>query len=138
MTIDRGASESVIAGHPFIRLDFSGVGLFRTVLVAASRCHFVSFNLTTTDPGGRARLAQSLGGLSLGEPADRNRQVPACIKDYATSEHTVSRVEPTSAAPKFTSVPVRIIIGADGRVRHIHVIRASAAQRENVTAALAG
>jgi hypothetical protein len=115
-----------------------GVGLFRAMLVAESRCHFVSFNLTTVDPDGLASLAQSLNDLSLGEPADRARSMPICLKDYATPEHLLSRIEPASARPKFTSVPVRIIIGVDGRVRHIHVIRASAEQRESITAALTG
>ena len=138
MMIDHEPQETTISGISFARLDFSGVGLYRTVLVGESRCHFVSLNLTTVDPDKRASLAQSLDRLSLGEPADRAEQVPVCVKDYATPDHIISRLEPTPAAPKFTSVPVRIIIGADGRVRHIHVIRASADQRENITAALSG
>src|SRR6516164_8978957 len=40
-----------------------GVGLSRVMLVAESRCHFGSFNLTTCDPDGRASLAQSLNDL---------------------------------------------------------------------------
>ena len=62
--------------------------------------------------------------------------VPVCVKNYATPEHLLSRIDPTPAGPKFTSVPVRIIIGTDGRVRHIHVIRGSAEQKEKIAAAL--
>jgi hypothetical protein len=62
--------------------------------------------------------------------------VPLCIKDYATPDHLVARVDLVRAGPKFTSVPVRIIIGTDGRVRHIHVIRGSAEQEEKIAAAL--
>ena len=40
-----------------------GVGLSRVMLVAESRCHFGSFNLTTFDPDGRASLARSLNDL---------------------------------------------------------------------------
>ena len=138
MMIDHEPQETTISGISFASLDFSGVGLYRTVVVAESRCHFVSLNLTTAGPDGWAGLTQSLDRLSLGEPADRVGQVPVCVKDYATPHNVISRVEPTPAAPKFTSVPVRIVIGADGRVRHIHVIRASADQRENITAALSG
>ena len=36
-----------------------------------------------------------------------------------------------------TRHPVRIIIGTDGAVRHAHVLRASAAQRTSIEAALA-
>ena len=136
MTIEHKAEETTISGARFTRLDYSGVGLFRAMLVTESRCHFISFNLTTNDPDGRASLAQSLNDLSFGEPADRARSTPICVQNYATPEHLLSRVNPTPAGPKYTSVPVRIIIGVDGRVRHIHVIRASAEQKENITAAL--
>jgi hypothetical protein len=57
--------------------------------------------------------------------------MPICIKDYATPEHLLSRTAPASAGPKFTSVPVRIIIGVDGRARNIHVIRVCRAKREH-------
>ena len=50
MTVDREPEEMTISGQQFTRLDFSGVGLYRMVLVTESRCHFVSFNLTTADP----------------------------------------------------------------------------------------
>jgi Gram-negative bacterial TonB protein C-terminal len=138
MTIDHEAEETTISGARFTRLDYSGVGLFRAMLVAESRCHFVSFNLTTNDPDVRASLAQSVNDLSMGDPADRPRPMPICVKDYATPERLLSRVNPTPAGPNYTSIPVRIIIGVDGRVRHIHVIRASAEQKESITAALSG
>jgi len=137
MTVDREPEEMTISGGHFTRLDFSGVGLYRTVLVTENRCHFVSFNLTTADPDQRKRLAQSLNGLSLAEPGDPAQPVPICLKDYATPERVVSRSDPAPAGPKFTQVPVRIIIGADGRARHIHVIRGSAEQKRNIAAALA-
>ena len=138
MMIDHEPEEVTISGIPFTRLDFSGVGLYRTVLVAERRCHFVSLSLTTAGPDERASLTESLLRLSLGEPGDRAEEVPVCVKDYATPEHVISRVEPISGGPKFTLVPVRVIIGVDGLVRHIHVIRASADQRANITAALGG
>jgi hypothetical protein len=137
MTVDQEPVEVKISGQQFVRLDFSGVGLYRMVLVTESRCHFVSFNLTTADADQRKRLAQSINGLSLAEPGDPAQPVPICLKDYATPERVVSRSDPAPAGPKFTQVPVRIIIGADGRVRHIHVIRGSAEQKRNIAAALA-
>ena len=136
MTVDREPEEMTISGEYFTRLDFSGTGLYRMVLVTESRCHFISFNLTTADPEERASLAHSLNALSLAELGDRADPVPVCVKNYATPEHLVSRTDPTPAGPKFTSVPVRIIIGAGGGVRHIHVIRGSAEQKEKIAAAL--
>jgi hypothetical protein len=35
-----------------------------------------------------------------------------------------------------TSIPVRLIIGTDGAVKHVHVIHASAAQRKVIEEAL--
>jgi hypothetical protein len=136
MTIDHDPSETMIAGRRFARLDFSGVGLFRTTLVTESRCHFVSFNFTASDRVILSDLMLSLNDLSWGESAGTGDSIPVCIKDYATPERVRSDVEPTPAAPKFTAVPVRIIIGADGRVRHIHVIRGSPEQRTSIIAAL--
>jgi hypothetical protein len=136
MTIDHEPLEVTIAGRRFARLDFSGVGLFRAMLVTEIRCHLVSFNLTTGDPEELARLVLSLNELSAGEGAGAAEAMPVCVKDYATPDHLLSRVEPTPAGPKFTVVPARIIIGTDGRVRHIHVIRGSAEQRVSITAAL--
>jgi hypothetical protein len=46
LTIDRPPSEVQIAGRRFSRVDFSGVRLFRSMLIAESRCHFVNCNLT--------------------------------------------------------------------------------------------
>jgi hypothetical protein len=136
MTIDHDPAQIVIAGHRFTRLDYNGVGLFRAMLVTGIRCHLVSFNLTTVDPDRRASLEQSLNDLSIGEAEDSAYSTPVCVKDYATSEHIVSRVEPIPARPRFTSVPVRIIIGVDGKVQHIHVIRGSAEQKEHIMAVL--
>ena len=138
MKVDREPSETMIAGRRSARFEFSGVGLFRAMLVTESRCHWVSFHLTASDPDGLASLVLSLDNLSLREASDRSHSMPVCIKDYASFAPAVSRGEPTRAGPRFTSVPVRIIIGTDGRVRHIHVIRASKEQKESITAALTG
>jgi hypothetical protein len=54
MAVDQEPDEMTISGGRFTRLDFSGVGLYRTVLVTEHRCHFVSFNLTTAAPDARA------------------------------------------------------------------------------------
>jgi TonB-like protein len=136
ITIDPDPLEMTIAGRRFARLDFGGVGLFRTTLVTESRCHFVSFNFTTNDPAVLSDLVLSLNALSLGPPPGISDSILPCVKDYATPERVRVRVEPTPAAPKFTVVPVRVIIGPDGRARHIHVIRGSAEQRTSIIEAL--
>ena len=135
MTIDRDISEFTIAGRLLHRVDFSGVGLHRAMLAADIRCHVVSFHLTTSDPQQLDELAQSLNRLSFagGKSA---RAAPLCIKDYAVAENVLRRVEPALAGPAVGPVPVRVVIGTDGGVKHVHVIRASDEKRKAIEAAL--
>jgi hypothetical protein len=135
MTIDHEPSETTIAGHPMERVDFSGVGLYRGMYVTEIRCHFVSFNLTARSPERLAELARTLDELS-GARKDSAASVPVCIKDYAVAGNLLRRVEPVPVGPKFTSIPVRIIIDGNGNVKHTHVIHASAEQRQSIEDAL--
>ncbi len=56
MTIDHPPTPVQIAGRNFSRVDFSGVGLFRSTLITEIRCHLVSFNLTAKSPQCSRRL----------------------------------------------------------------------------------
>lgn len=134
MTIDHGPSTEEIAGRRFGRVDYSGVGLYRAMYATDIRCHIVSFNLTARDPDTLARLAQHLNNLSA---ATGGASAPACLKDYTAPENLTRRVQPAAAGPKSRSVPVRITIGTDGSVKHVHVIQAaSPEQRQSIEAAL--
>ena len=135
MTIDRATTEVKIGGHPFFRVDYSGVGLFRGAISTEIRCHVVSFNLTAREPALLERLAESLNDLSFAAPG-LEPSPPPCVKDYAIDDNVLRKVVPVPAEPKFTSIPVRIIVGADGSVKHVHVIRATADQRHNIEEAL--
>jgi hypothetical protein len=135
MTIDREPSEVRIADRRIQRLDFSGVGLYRAMFVAEIRCHLVSFNLTTPHPELMASLALSLNN-NLSFAWGRDASVPTCVKNYAIGENLLSKVEPAIAGPIVTPIPVRLIIGTDGGVKHVHVIRATAGQRDSIEAAL--
>jgi len=136
MTIDREPSEVKIAGRLLRRVDFSGVGLYRAVLVAGIRCHLVSFNLTARDPELLSSLARGLDSLSFAEDKDVASAVPTCVKDYAVDKNLLSKVEPVMTGSMGTSIPVRIIVGTDGGVKHVHVIRATAEQRKAIEEAL--
>jgi Gram-negative bacterial TonB protein C-terminal len=134
MTIDREPSEVKIAGRLLHRVDFSGVGLYRAMFTTAIRCHAVSFNLTARDPDRLANLALSMNKLSVA--GKMKIEAPPCVENYATPENLLRRVEPVSAGPKFTPVPVRLIIDTQGSVKHVHVIHASPGQRKNIEEAL--
>ena len=62
--------------------------------------------------------------------------LPVCIKDYATDEHLVARVDPILTEHRFIPVPVRIIIDKTGKVKHIHFLSAFSDQSAVITAAL--
>ena len=140
MQIDREPTAVNIAGRAFGRLDYSGVGLRRTMLATEIRCHLVSFVATANDPVVLEQAVQSLARLSAppesSARASDGTGLPVCIKDYATGDNLVRRIEPRAAAPYFTRIAVRIIVDKDGRVEHTHVVKASEEQRESIMEAV--
>lgn len=141
MTIDREPTETRIADHGFMRMDYSAGGLYRAWFATELRCHLVIFSFTTTDPGALDSAVQSLEKMTLPGDAQGNGEAasppPVCIHDYATAENVVDRVEPASVGPRFLKIPARIIIGTDGAVRHVHVISAFPEQKTAIETALA-
>jgi hypothetical protein len=134
MTIDREPAPVSVGGHPGYRVDFSGVGLSRSMFAIEIRCHVVTFNLTSRDPELLAGLVSSLDDLDSVRKKTPD-PVPECVRDYA-SGNVVHRVEPDGVGAKAVSIPVRMIVATDGSVKHVHVIRASSAQRRNIEEAL--
>ena len=67
--------------------------------------------------------------------ADRGA-VPVCIKDYASDENVVARVNPVFTEHRFNPVPVRIIIDKEGKVKHIHFLSSFADQAKAITDAM--
>ena len=136
MAIDQDPVEMNIAGHTMQRVDFSGVGLYRATFLTEIRCHFVSFNLTTQSPQLLADLRATLEHIAHADGEHKAASVPVCIKDYAVAENVLQRVEPKPADPRFTPIPVRIVIDRDGGVKNVHVIHGSPEQRGNIEQAL--
>jgi hypothetical protein len=134
MTIDREPAEHKVKDRIFHRVDFSGVGLYRATFTTAIRCHAVSFNLTANAPELLENVALSIDRLSsYGRmPASG----PHCLANYAVPDNLVKRVEPVPAGARFVPIPVRIVVGTSGAVKHIHVIRAGAEQRLSIEEAL--
>jgi hypothetical protein len=138
MSIDRPPAEAQIAGRRFSRIDFSGVGLFRSTWITRIRCHFVIFNLTANSPERLEALVRSLD--NVGPASDRDPEAgtrePTCVANYADAENLIRKIDPAAAGPNFIPIPVRIVIDGDGSVKHVHVIRATAGQRDNIERAL--
>jgi len=132
MSIDREPAEMTIGNRLAWRIDFSGVGLYRAMVSAEMRCHLVSITFTAPDPQARETLASSLNHVSLAA----GRDPPVCIRNYAAGDQLIRKVAPTDMAPSPMPIPARIIIGSDGAVRHVHVIRATEGQRKTIEQAL--
>jgi protein TonB len=62
---------------------------------------------------------------------------PVCIKDYATDETLIAKTDPLFPRRRYNSIPVRIIIDKDGKVKHVHLISAFPDQAKAITDALA-
>jgi hypothetical protein len=143
MTIDRGPAEVTIGGRAFRRIDYHAGGLYRVWLATDLRCHVVIFNITGTDQARVDGIARGLDAMSLPaatgtQPSGGDGEQPnlMCIKEYVTAQTLRRRVDPVPIDSKGLKVPVRIIIGPDGRVRHVHVVSASQAQRRAIVDAL--
>jgi len=136
MRIDREPSEERIGGKIMQRVDFSGVGLYRAMLVTEIRCHLVRFNLTAPERTMLESLVRGLDYVSFNVKSGAVSSAPGCMKDYATADTVLRKVEPAPVGPTFTPIPVRINIGADGDVKRIHVIHATVEQRHVIEGAV--
>jgi Gram-negative bacterial TonB protein C-terminal len=144
LSIDQTPGGITIGGHDFLRLDYHAGGLYRVWLATELRCHVISFHITGTDQATVDRLAGFLQTMSLPPQSnvqtvsisDAERTPPTCMKDYVTAQTTVRRVDPLLVDLNGLTVPVRIIIGADGKVRHVHVISATPTQHRAIEEAL--
>jgi hypothetical protein len=117
-------------------VEFSGVGLYRAILVTEDRCHLVQFNLTAREPEMLESLVLSLDNLSFVVRSGGGTSAPVCKKDYAAGDNVVRKVPPLPVGPAFTPIPVRIVISGDGGVEQVHVIRATTDQRTSIESAV--
>jgi hypothetical protein len=141
--VERPPTEIKIANHSFVRFDYvaPGIDLHRYILATEIRCHMVQFTLVSTDAKLLDRLISQLDHLTLPPQTGVGSghgggDTPVCIKDYASGENIISKVDAILTEHKFNPVPVRIIIGQDGKVKHIHFISAFSDQSKAITDAL--
>jgi hypothetical protein len=132
-----------IADHSFVRFDFVAPvsDLHWYVLATQIRCHEVQFVFTSRDTKLLDSLIQDLSKMKLPAEADLlsgmgGGEVPVCIKDYAQDENIVKKVDPFFSDRRFNPVPVRIIVDKEGKVKHIHFLRAFPEQAKAISDAL--
>jgi hypothetical protein len=92
----------------------------------------VEFIFTGKDTRRMAKMVKALDSVQVSDGA-----APVCLKDFATPDNLLVRAEPVLPQSRFNPIPVRIIIGPDGRVRHIHFISAFPEQTGGIGEALA-
>jgi hypothetical protein len=132
MKIDRQPSRERAGGKAMYRVDFSGVGLFRSMLVTDVRCHYIRIAVTAPSPETLASLVHNFHNLSFDSKASDSSVVPACVKGYATAETTLRQIMPAVGGGPYAPIPVRLIIATDGGVKWVHVIHASPEQRRSI------
>lgn len=142
--IERTPAEVTIAGHTFVRYDYVSpvAELHWHVLTTQIRCHTVQFIFASRDVKLTDSLIAQMNSMKL--PAEANPTsgsggglAPVCIKDYASGENVLERVDPFFTERRFNPVPVRIIIDKEGKVKHIHFLSAFPEQAKAISDALA-
>jgi hypothetical protein len=122
-----------IGGQSFARLDYAGAGLHHVLLAAEIRCHTVIFSVTSRNVDQIGGVVASLNEMTF---TAGDSSWPICVPEYATAEHLVRRVEPAPAGPRFSTAPTRIIVGANGKVQHVHPISGLPEQMKSIQDAL--
>jgi hypothetical protein len=137
--VERPPSPVRIANRSFSLFAYwSPVAQLHWVVLATEiRCHVIQIVLTSRDTQLLDGLILNMNRMKLPEEASlTGRAVPVCVKDYARDENVVARVDPVFPEHRFNSVPVRIIVDKEGKVKHIHFLSAFPDQTKVITEAL--
>jgi hypothetical protein len=141
--VETAPAQVRVANHSFARLDYVAPvsGLHWRVLATEMRCHVVQFVFTSRDPKLIDKLSASMNTMRLSSDAGATSGTgggdsPVCIKGYAASDQKIAGDNPILSEPRFNPVPVRIIIDATGKVKHIHFLSAFPEQSKAITDAL--
>ena len=136
-------TQTTVGGHPFTFFAYwSPVAeMHWYVLATEVRCHALQIVLTSRDTKLLESLILDLNKMKLPEEASPTGGTgggafPACIKDYASDDNLITRVDPVFTEHKFNPVPVRIIIDKEGKVKHIHFLSAFPDQAKAISDAL--
>jgi hypothetical protein len=141
--VEQAPTPVTIANRAFMRFDYVSpvAGLHWFILATQIRCHVIQFIFTSRDTALLESLIRDMNGMSL--PAEASPilgtgggDVPVCVKNYASGENVLYKVEPVFTARRFNPVPVRIIIDKQGKVKHIHFLSAFPDQAKAITEAL--
>ena len=141
--VESPPADREIGGHRFRFFAYvsPAAGLHWYVAATVIRCHTVEVVLTSRDTKLLDALLAGMNKMRLPEEASPTaaaggRAFPVCIKDYARPENVLARVEPVFAERTFNAVPVRIVIGKQGTIKHVHFLSAFPSQTKAISDAL--
>lgn len=127
---EKGPDEVKIAGRTFYRIAYKAPvsGLRWRMFTTEARCHAVTFTFTGTDPKLLDEAEKVLGNLKIAGDG------PVCVNGYAR-DNALTRTNPRFAQ-RYNTIPVRVIIDAEGKVKHAHLLSAFPEQSEAILTAL--
>jgi hypothetical protein len=141
--VELAPTQTRIGGRPFTFYAYWSpiAGLHWYVLATDIRCHTVQITMSSRDTKLLESLVLDLNKMKLAQedgPAAGmgGENFPVCVKDYAKDENLISRVDPVFSQLRYNTVPVRIVIDKEGKIKHIHLISAFPDQAKAVTDAL--
>jgi hypothetical protein len=141
--LESEATEGEFPGQAFATLAYWSpvADLHWYVLATEIRCHAVEFVFMNRDPKTLESIVLQTSKMTLPKEASPARGTggngdPVCIRDYATGGNVIERVDPVLSEQRFNPIPVRIIIGKQGKVKDIHFLSAFPEQARAITDAL--
>jgi len=111
------------------------------VLATEIRCHALQIVVSSRDTKLLENSIRDLNKMKLApeaitSPGADGGAVPVCLKDYASDENVIAKVNPVFTEHRSNPVPVRIIIDKEGKIKHIHFLSAFPDQAKAITDAL--
>jgi hypothetical protein len=111
------------------------------VLATEIRCHALQIVVSSRDTKLLENSIRDLNKMKLPpeaitSPGADGGAVPVCLKDYASDENVIAKVNPVFTEHRSNPVPVRIIIDKEGKIKHIHFLSAFPDQAKAITDAL--
>lgn len=138
--VEQPPAQTTIAGRSFTSFAYwSPVAQLHWYILATQiRCHTLELLFSSRNTNLLKNLRQKTNEMKLPPeiPSMDEEAAPVCVKDYASKENLLTRVDPVLTESRFNPVPVRIIIDKEGKIRHIHFLSAFPDQEKTISDAL--
>lgn len=136
--IERQPVMVKLGKRSFIRFDYMSpvAGLHWYTLSTEVRCHALQFQFTSRDPELLESMVQQMAKISLADDNAVSATIPVCIRNYASGDNVLQKVDPVLTGSRFNRIPVRFVIDKYGKVKYIHVLSAFPDETKAITETL--